>query len=192
MELPTQQKLPDKNSLERIAILGPTLSGKTTLAKAISQEFYRKRGIRSLILDINDDEINWGPQAKIYTDPDEFWKVIWETRGFLIIIDESTETIDRAKNLRSVFTRMRHQYHSLMVIGHEGGSMLPIMRKQITSVYLFRQPEGGADMWCKQLCDRRLEESEGLQQYEFIYLKMFGTPIKSKLPPPKNVSEKTL
>lgn len=160
-------------------IFGPKLSGKTTLAKALSAEYWRKLRIQSLVLDPNLE--SWQQPACVTADEKLFWQTVWSKRNCLIIVDESTETINRDKELIPVFTRLRHQSHKLLVIGHSGMNLLPIMREQIDTIYLFRQSLAAAKTWQELFTQDCLLEATQLNQFEFIHTTLYGKCSKLKL-----------
>lgn len=160
---------------------GPKLSGKTTLAKYISRTLWTTEQRATLVLDPHLEE--WGEQAKAFTNEEQFWTVVWKSRRFLIIVEEAAATISRNRELIPVFTRLRHNDHKLLVIGHSGMDLLPTMRQQIDTLFLFRQPESAAKVWSEVMAEKGLMQSSELQQYEFLHHKMFGKPQKKKLPP---------
>lgn len=160
-------------------IFGPKLSGKTTLAMALSKEYWRANQIRTIVLDLNNEV--WGEQAFVSTDESQFWSMVWKGQGMLIIVEESAETINRDKKLIPVFTRLRHHKHKLLVIGHSGVNLLPIMREQLDTLYLFRQPERAAKVWAETFCQPELLQAQQLQQYEFLFTSLYSTPKKTRL-----------
>lgn len=156
------------------------MAGKTTLAKHVSAEYWRRYKIRTLVLDITGDE--WGPHSLRFDDEEKFWETVWKTRDCLIIVDEASETINRDKELTRVFTRMRHQGHKLLVIGHNGVSLLPIMREQIDTLYLFKQSRKACDVWAEVMIEDEIYTAQGLEQYEFLKIVRWqGKPRKCKL-----------
>lgn len=161
-------------------IFGPKLSGKTTLAANLSREYFAKQKIRSIVLDPHLD-CDWGQQAWVTADEDVFWTNVWKTQGSLIIVDEAAATIRRSRELIPVFTRLRHNHHKLIVIGHSGVDLLPTMRQQIDTLYLFRQSRKSAEIWAETMTEPRLEDSVNLQQYEFIMHVMYSDPQRMKL-----------
>lgn len=165
-------------------IFGPKLSGKTTLAKYLSRQYWQRHKIRSLVLDINSEQ--WGEQAWTTEDNDKFWDAVWKTSDSLVIVDEASSTIKRDQTLIPVFTRLRHLRHKLIVIGHNGMNLLPIMREQFDTLYLFRQPEKAAKVWAETFTQTELLEAVQLNQHEFLQTELFGKPRKFKLPPPKS------
>lgn len=166
-------------NIKRIGIFGPTLSGKSTLAHELSRQYWARCKIRSLVLDPHVE--TWGEHAWVTDDEEAFYATAWKTTDSLVIIEETSATIQRAKELIPMFTRLRHQRHHLMVIGHSGMDLLPVMRQQLTTVYLFRQPESAAKVWAENFAQKDLLSCMELQQYEFVHFESYGVPCKQKL-----------
>jgi molybdopterin-guanine dinucleotide biosynthesis protein len=169
-------------------IFGPKLSGKTTLANAVALEHFTRYGIKTLILDPHTDE--WGKWNKshvgfITADEKQFWKVVWSSKNCLVIVEEAADYIARNRDLIPVFTRLRHLFHKLLVVGHSGMSLLPVMREQVDTIYLFRQPKSASQVWAEVMTEQGLLAAMNLQRHEFIMHTLFGKPRKLKLPPPK-------
>ena len=160
-------------------IFGPKLSGKTTLARQLSACYWSKHGMRSLVLDPHLE--SWGTQALVSADEDIFWHNVWKTRGSLIIVEEASATIRRERELIPVFTRMRHCNHKLLVIGHSGMDLLPTMRQQLDTVYLFRQPESAAKVWAETMTENKLLTAVELRQFEFLHCRLYEPPKKYRL-----------
>lgn len=127
-----------------IGIFGPSLCGKSTLADAISAAMF-KEGYRTIALDPNG--VKMGPHAEVYTDEELFWVRVWSCEKCLIKVEESSETIARDKTLIPLFTRIRHKGHKLLVTGHNAGDLLNVMRRNITTLYLFQQSPSACDLW---------------------------------------------
>lgn len=162
--------------MESGGIFGSKMSGKTTLAKSISVEYWKRHRMASLVLDPNRE--TWGTQAKAFTNEQEFWESVWNAKQpYLVVVDESTETIARNKELTPVFTRLRHLHHKLLVIGHHGTNLLPVMREQIDTLYLFRQSLEAGKIWAKIFMQAELlDKSVQLNQYEFVHTSLYGSP----------------
>ncbi len=160
-------------------IFGPKLSGKTTLANALSREYWAKQKMRTMALDPHL-EIH-GEHAYVTSNEQEFWKKVWECQNALVIVEEAASTIRRERTLIPVFTRLRHCNHKLLIVGHSGTDLLPVMRQQFDTLYLFRQPEESSIIWSKVFCQKELLQAQELQQYEFLYTKLYGTPKKLRL-----------
>lgn len=133
-----------------------------------------------MCLDIHREQ--WGDQAFVTSDPEEFDRVVWAEKSCFVFIDESSDTIDRDKTYRKFFTRIRHRGHKLFVIGHDGSSLLPVMRQQLHTLFLFRQSEDPAKEWSKLYGNRELMKSCTLPQYEFLWCRFYqGTAERRKL-----------
>jgi molybdopterin-guanine dinucleotide biosynthesis protein len=163
-----------------IGIFGPKLSGKTTLAISLSKRFWRMRKRRSFVLDPNLDP-NWGEQAWVTDDEPKFWAAVWKTQDALVIVDEASETINRDKGLIAVFTRLRHLHHVLLVIGHSGINLLPIMREQIDTLYLFHTSAKAASLWADDMAQPGFREAVQLRQFEFLYGTLWQPPVVMRL-----------
>jgi len=160
-------------------IFGPKLSGKTTLAKALSNQFWVKQRKRSLVLDPNLEQ--WGNHSWVTDNEESFWRVVWGSQYMVVIVEESAETINRDKGLINVFTRLRHNHHKLLVIGHSGVNLLPIMREQLDTIFLFRQSEKAAAYWAETFAEKGLLQAAELNQFEFLRCHMFTKPQRLKL-----------
>lgn len=160
-------------------IFGPKLSGKTTLARCLSVEYWKKYKIRTLVLDPHLEP--WGEQAWATNDEEKFWNAVWKCHRSLIVVEEAAATIRRERELVPVFTRMRHCSHKLLVIGHSGMDLLPVMRQQLDVLFLFRQPEQAAKIWASTFAETGLMAATELQQYEFLRCQLFKKPLKMKL-----------
>ncbi len=163
-------------------IFGPKLSGKTTLAKTLSREFFLREGRTSLVLDPHVED--WPDCCHVTADETVFWDGVWKTSNKLVIVEEAATTISRERELIPVFTRMRHCHHKLIVIGHSGMDLLPVMRQQLDVIFLFRQPPSASKVWAEVFCEQGLLASTQLQQYEFLRCQLYQPPKKYILPKP--------
>lgn len=167
------------SNFSRIGIFGTTESGKTTLAKKLSEQFWLQRKIRSLVLDPHLE--TWGQHALVSTDEKAFWETVWKTNGCLIVVEEASSTINRESDLIPLFTKIRHNQHHLLVIGHSGRDLLPAMREQLNLIFLFRQSKKAAELWAEVFTEDRLNESVSLTQFEFLRCQLFNPPQRLKL-----------
>jgi hypothetical protein len=158
---------------------GPKLSGKTTLNKELSREYWLGKGIPSLVLDPFEED--WGSHAWVTSDMEHFKHVIFEKEWCLVIIEEASSTIAREKEFMPIFTRLRHQHHRLIVSGHSGADLLPGMRQNLDTVYLFRQPPSIAEYWAETFAQREIMEACELGKYEFLEVHSFKLPQKRRL-----------
>lgn len=160
-------------------IFGPKMSGKTTLAKALSLEYWRQRRMASYVLD--PWKSDWGKHAWVVNNEDYFWKTIWTVTDGLVIVDDGSSTIARDESLLPVFTMLRHQRHKLLVIGHNGVNLLPGMREELDTLYLFRQTKGAAKIWYENFSDEEIFKATKLPQYRFLHCKSFGGCVEKGL-----------
>lgn len=174
-------------------IFGPKLSGKTTLAKRLVADIHRIEGRTSLVLDPHFEQWPKGchlapkrfnEKGEPFADEESFWTGVWKTKNCLVVVEEAAATIRRDRDLVPVFTRLRHCNHKLLVIGHSGMDLLPVMRQQLDVIYLFRQPPSAAKVWAETFCEQGLIGATELQQFEFLHCSLYGTPKKYILPPP--------
>lgn len=164
-------------------IFGPKLSGKSTLAKSLSREYWLEKGIRSLVLDPHQDD-DWGNQAWVTSDEKLFWERVWATKNSLIVVEEAAATIRRDRALTPVFTRLRHNHHRLLIVGHSGMDLLPSMRQQLDTIFLFSQPQPAAEVWDQTFRTEKygqLLEASSLGQFEFLRARLYKAPVKMKL-----------
>ena len=162
-------------------IFGPGLSGKTTLAMHLSRHYWTNHQVKSLVLDPNLDQ--WGPQAWVTNDPDRFWDMVWNREtDCALFVEEAAETIARDSEKTSLFTRVRHRAAIPGVTpGHRGANLLPMQRNQIQTLYLFKQTEKGAETWAEEFGDERILGSVALNQYEFLYCRVWREPLRRRL-----------
>lgn len=166
-------------SLQHIGIFGPGQSGKTTLAKATAYDLAKNHGFGTLVLDPNGDD--W--KSALYSTKNEadFWPVVWSSYRCVVVVEEATETIARNKDLTGLFTRVRHRGHKLMIVGHSGTNLLPLMREQIHFLHLFRTSEQAAKIWAETMAEDRLMLATSLRRYEFVRCIQFGNTDGSNL-----------
>lgn len=176
--------------MNRAAIVGMSLSGKSTLAKHISQKYWTHHQMRSFVLDPNEEK--YGPHALVFGNDreEQFWDVVWKAENSLIIVDEAAETINRDKTLIPVFTRLRHKKHKLIVIAHHATNLLPVMRDQIDTLYMFRQSEKNASFFAESFAKPELLKAPELAQYHYFFVTLYGTPRILKTEPfTENISK---
>lgn len=167
-------------SYKRFGIFGPSESGKTTLAKKMAWHLWQKEGRKTIVLDPIAKSF-WGNHAKVFTNEDEFWKIIFKTRNSLVVVDDASVTINRDNELNGVFTTLRHQGHKLLVIGHSAGNLLPQMREQLQRIFLFLQNKDSVEKWQTVFPGADLMPATQLAQYEFLTVANYNAPIRVKL-----------
>lgn len=164
-------------------IFGPKKSGKTTLAQYLASEYWKQEGRRSLVNDPN--QAAWGAECWQAETEEKFWQTAWKTRDCLLICDDAAATINRDADLVDVFTRINHCGHKLLVIGHSGGNLLPVMREQMDTLYLFRTSPKMADAWYEIFHDPAIREANTLGQFEFLFVRTWSPTQKLRLTLPE-------
>ena len=158
-------------------IFGPTLCGKTTLAKSLCGDFERK-GIRTLVLDpYNADWPCTYQTRKI----GEFLAKAKASRSCALFVDESGQLDLRDAEHEWLLTGSRHFGHVCHVIGQTGVQLTPLGRSSITRLFLFRSTEETADYWREVFVDDRIRDATKLQRFEFIRAEMFGDVKRCRL-----------
>lgn len=160
-----------------VAIVGPTMCGKTTLAKEVARQ-YRTAGRGVLVLDPFADTwpANWQT-----TNLDAFLAKARASRGCALFGDEAGQVIARGPKAEWLFTGSRHWGHRFHVLAQSGVQMTPLMRSQCSRIYLFRVSLNVAKMWAEDFADDRLLEAVSLSQYEFLLCDRFGGCVRSRL-----------
>jgi molybdopterin-guanine dinucleotide biosynthesis protein len=164
-------------------VFGPKKSGKTTLAKHLALACQRIEDRPIMVYCVNDDETAMWVEsgATVHTEEEKFWPAVWAHQNQTVIIEESAATINRDRDLVPVFTRIRHCHHRVIVIGHSGADLLPVMRQQIDMLCLFRQPPSAAKIWAECMCDEKLLGAEHLERFYFLRCVIYEGTTKHKL-----------
>lgn len=158
-------------------IFGPTLCGKTTLARHLCADFER-RGIRCLVLDPYNAE--W-PATYQTRHIGEFLAKAKASRSCALFVDESGQLDLRDAEHEWLLTGSRHFGHVCHVIGQTGVQLTPLGRSSITRLFLFRSTEETADYWREVFVDDRIRDATKLQRFEFIRAEMFGEVKRCRL-----------
>jgi len=166
-------KAPRRKSLH-VGIFGPGLSGKTTLAKYLSRRYWALNGIKSIVLDIHRED--WGPQAWVTDNEHQFLRMVAMETKCAVWVEEASQTIKRDKTKGHLFTSIRHRGHRMHVVGHSVSSLLPEMREQLQTLFLFRQSPEALDYWVNLLSDKRIYSAAQLAQYEFLWCRLYYDP----------------
>lgn len=154
--------------MKRIGVFGESECGKTELVKRLCREFFRQQGLPTLALDPRKSP--WGSHAWTTEKESDFKIAVQKKRGCVVVIEDSSETIQRDKEFTPFFTCIRHQEHHLIVIGHDGSDLLPPMRRNLNELFLFNQTEDSVELWERsQPSMLGLKKSIGLKQYHFVH-----------------------
>lgn len=117
-------------------ILGATLSGKSTLAKAICEHLYNK-GEMTLVLDPILD-VKWKCDF-ITRDKIKFRDIVMSNENAFVFIDEAGEIAGQYQSeMHFLATRVRHRGHTSFFICQRATMVSPNVRTQCSHIYLFR------------------------------------------------------
>lgn len=170
------------SEIHHLGIFGRRLSGKTTLAIRFLAGSYAREGRLAAVLDPKKGQHTWGAHCWVTNDREE-WLRRWQLptcRNCNLVWEETSTTCQRDPKLVDVFTaKAGAGGHRLVVTGHSGASMLPVMREQLTELFLFRQSRREAEMWAEQFAEDGLLDACTLNpdRREFMHVRM-GRPPK--------------
>lgn len=162
-----------------VGVFGPGDSGKTTLVKSLSLDIWNRAGIPSLVLDPNCED--WGKHAFVTADEELYMRMFWKNQRCFCVIEEAAETIRRDNEKNSLFTRGRHRFHKICVVGHSGTNLLPMHRVQLATLFLFRQPQSAAKIWAELFAEEKILACSALKRFEFLHCELFQSPVKKVL-----------
>lgn len=173
-------------------VFGPSLYGKSTVLRFISRKNFKLHGVESLVMDKwkdTPDEMDWGPQAKVFsqrTEEEIFFKEVWSTRGKLVFIDDGTTVIKRDRELIEFFTDIRHHHHKVVIAGHRvRDTLLPVMRDQLSTLFLFCQTKKSVEMWEEDWSvepnPKGFRQAIGLNPHQFLHCVKTDTGPKFQL-----------
>lgn len=165
-----------------VGILGPTLFGKSHVAKRLAGSYWSGGRIRSLVRDPTTEPgqpHGWPASCLVFQGDSEdafrrFETAVFERySGCAVFLDEGGE-MERCRDLNKFFTRIRHRGHFFHYIGHNWTDMLPKQRNQLGTLFLFWQPAKAAEAIAAEWSDDRLLEAATLPKYQFLYCRKFG------------------
>jgi hypothetical protein len=169
------------------AIVGGSMSGKTSLAIGICRRERVRRGLRSLVYDPFRSEHKWGAWAWVTSDIQAFRRAVLGTTGAAVFWDESTTSLKPTTDEdKAFFVNLRHRHSALFLIAHDLNVMSPVMRGSLTDAYVFRQSRSRARDWSELFADESMMASCELSQYEFIHKQPFG-PATRHRPTPADI-----
>ncbi len=157
----------------RAAVIGGSESGKTFRVMGYSRGLWARRGLRSLVFDPWKGETDWGPQAWVCKDFEKWRHVVANTSGCVIVWDEATANGGRDRENVALFSEIRHRHPVLFCIGHAYSVMLPVMRVNLTDLFISSADARDADEWARVMRDPEVVEATKLGQYEFLHKRAF-------------------
>ena len=160
-------------------ILGITESGKTTLARSLSNE-YRRMGSGVIVLDPLRDP-RWQADHLV-TDADEFLSLVWRSRSCMLFIDEAGDMIGRYDNaMQRIVTRGRHWGHSAHIITQRGAQLPPTVRNQCRYLFLFCTARADCEVLAREFNQDELLDGNKLAQGEYFFASRFGKVERRKI-----------
>jgi hypothetical protein len=164
------------------AIIGGSKCGKTTLAVALVLLMWRRHRLRSLVYTPFPKKNNWGPTAWVTDNLDAFKRVVFGVKGCAVFWDESSDSLDRySSDDRKFFTRIRHEHKAFFLIAHDLKVMTPLMRGNLSDLYIFAQGPKRAAVYAEEFNDGDLMQLTQLQKREFVHKRPFEK-IRRMLP----------
>lgn len=163
----------------RAAVIGGSESGKSFLTLGFSRGLWRFSQLRSLVFDpwLGEEGAEpWGRQAWVTRDFELWKRVVTGTRGCCVVWDEATAYGGRERENVPLFSQIRHQHPVLFCIGHAYSSILPIMRVNLTDLFISNADPDDAREWCGIMKDPAVAQSVGLPQYHFLHKRSFQPP----------------
>ncbi len=161
-------------------IIGVTNSGKSTLAKKISQIFFSK-GINVFIFDPYASS-NWSSQSRDFkfSKPDNFIGKINQLKRGVLIIDEAPLLFDDYKNeMNGLMMRGRQQGLKIFLLAQRYKNLPPNSRGNANLVYAFSQsPE---DTKLIKLDYPKCPDLASFQQGEYVALTTFDCSPLTKV-----------
>lgn len=158
-------------------IIGPTMCGKTTLAKEKARA-YLESGVAVLVLDpfLDDWPCTWKT-----TDRAAFIATAKRSRRCVLIMDEAGQTLSRDADGEWPFTVGRQWGHKSIVMAQGAKQLLPIQRDQCSTVYLFADADPDeCDFLARKFNDPGLRAASTLGRHNFL-MKRRGEPLRGPL-----------
>lgn len=140
-------------------IAGPTGSGKSTLAHAHAAA-YLAQGYKVLVCDPLG--YSW-PCTWQTANRADFLDVAKRSRRCLLAVEEAGDRSRGIPRLRDdpaaewLFTMARHWGHKTLVVGQGGTQLMPLMREQCSTLYLFGSSPDAVKLWVNEFNDSDLE-----------------------------------
>jgi hypothetical protein len=157
----------------RAAVIGGSESGKTFLVMGFSRGLWQARGLRSLVFDPWRGENNWGAHAWVSHDFDRWKAAVMGTRNCVVIWDEASANGGRDRENVGLFSEIRHRHPVLFCVGHAYSVILPIMRINLTDLFIAAADEIDAKEWGRVMRDPQIAEACLLPQYAFLHKRAF-------------------
>jgi hypothetical protein len=172
----------DRTDKKILGVFGEHHCGKTTLVKKLCAEIWRTRSQPTLALDPYSSLVAlhvWSTSIE-----EDFKAAVWKKKNHLVVIEDASSTIQRDREFAPFFTCITHNFHDVIVVGHDATDLLPTMRRNFDELFLFNQTSDSVKHWtAAQPSMKGLELSVGLGRFEFVHCIKFAkeNPIRQKL-----------
>jgi hypothetical protein len=160
----------------RAAIIGGSESGKSFRAMGYSRGYWRRYGLRSVVFDPwarSKKPLVWGRQAIVFDDFDTWKRAITGVQSCVAIWDEASGNGGRDRENVSLLTEIRHRHPVLICIAHAHAALLPMMRINLTDLFIAQADPDDAAEWAKTMKDPAVRGATQLGQYEFLHKRNF-------------------
>jgi hypothetical protein len=155
------------------AVIGPTMSGKTTLVRSMIREA-RRAGRAALVCDPNG-EPGWGADW-VTADPHALLAKARASAGCLIVLEEGASYLTNTREampLRWFVQRSRHLGHKVVWTSTKGTTVPPIYRNNVGGVALFGCAPAEAENWADEFNDAGLLKAVALPRYQYLWKERF-------------------
>lgn len=157
----------------RAAVIGGSESGKTFLVMGFSRGLWAARGLRSIVFDPWMPETKWGPQAWVTKDFDAWKRAVMGSRNCCVVWDEASANGGRDAENVGLFSEIRHRHPVLFCIGHAYSVILPVMRVNLTDLFISAADSIDAKEWSRIMRDPAVMRACSLPQYAFLHKRAF-------------------
>lgn len=163
-------------------IVGMTMSGKTTLAKRLSQK-YTAAGISCIVLDAMRDP-GWSA-SQVFSNANDFLDYVRDPSVCLrcaLFVDESGQSIDKNDvRYRWLTTTSRHHGHRCHIIGQRAESIDRTTRSQCGTLAAFNLSLPDAKQYARDFNAPELLDCPSLAQGEYIIKRLYSPAIRGRL-----------
>lgn len=163
-------------------ILGMTLSGKSTLAKALARR-YAFSGIGILVHDpMGDPEWPTGESGFRTSDTDEFLAAFFASRSCAVFVDEAGDSAGQHdKEMQKTATKGRHFGHRVHYISQRGTMINRTIRDQCSHLFLFATALEDCKVHSREWNRPELMEASKFVQGDYFHVTRFGQLSKSNI-----------
>lgn len=161
-------------------IIGMTGSGKSSLLKWEIIPKFRKRGIKSAVLDpLGDPGFGADWQTK---NPDQFLAYAFKVQNHILIVDEGGQAIGRYnKPMLALATTVRHRGNFSFFVTHGVTDLSKTIREQCANVFLFACSRDNFEMIADRWDQPELLNMPRLDAGQFYFVPRFGQIVRGHI-----------